>query len=221
MKGRLSLRIILVALLLAALVGAVARYDLLLRFYALHAPVWGARTKLPPRDAFAAQIVAGARRQIGTVYDASYASISYPGGDVPPDRGACSDVVVRSLRHAGIDLQPLIHEDILRAPAEYRRIAADTGPDPNIDHRRCLNQMQFLSRHGQTLPTDLSPSTRDQWQPGDFVYWRFPDGRQHVGVLSDRADADSRPLVIHNAGVCREEDCLTRWEIIGHYRYTP
>jgi uncharacterized protein YijF (DUF1287 family) len=40
-------------------------------------------------------------------YDAGYYSIPYPGGDVPQDRGACADVVVRAYRHAGVDLQKL------------------------------------------------------------------------------------------------------------------
>src|SRR5438128_10024225 len=46
-------------------------------------------------------------------YDPAYVRIGYPGGDVPMDRGVCSDVVVRAFRKAGIDLQKDIHEDML------------------------------------------------------------------------------------------------------------
>ena len=47
-------------------------------------------------------VVAEARRQIGvtTVYDPSYVGLAYPGGDVPADRGVCTDVVIRALRNA-------------------------------------------------------------------------------------------------------------------------
>ena len=59
-------------------------------------------------------ILLGARQEVknGTRYDASYEVISFPGGDISPDRGACTDVVIRAFRHAGIDLQQLIHEDM-------------------------------------------------------------------------------------------------------------
>ena len=221
MSKKLPIRAIIQTLVIVAVAVCIARYGPVLRFYARHAPVWGARGSVQPCTDFAAQVVAGARAQIGAVYDSDYVQISYPGGDIASDRGACSDVVVRALRHAGTDLQRLIHEDMLRAPTEDPKLATTPEPDTNIDHRRCLNQMRFLSRHGQTLATGISDTTRDQWQPGDFVYWRQPGNRQHVGVLSDRTNAKSLPLVIHNGSVCIEQDCLTDWEIVGHYRYSP
>jgi uncharacterized protein YijF (DUF1287 family) len=209
----------LLRLMLALAVGvAVAAYGPVRRFYVLHAPVWAARGAAPARSDFAARIVAGARAQIGTLYDAGYRQISYPGGDVSAERGACSDVVVRALRHAGVDLQQSIHEDMLRAPAAYPEIAGAGGPDANIDHRRCLNQMRFFERNGQKLTTELSAATREEWQPGDLIYWRLSDGRQHTGVVSDRTNGKGWPLVIHNANVCLEQDCLRDWAIVGHYR---
>lgn len=221
MSKKSILRGVVETLVIVAVAVWIARSGPFLRFYARHAPVWGARGYVKPPTYFAAQVIAGAREQIGVVYDAAYVQISYPGGYVPFDRGACSDVVVRALRHAGIDLQQLIHEDLLRAPAEYPELATTSEPDANLDHRRCLNQMSFLRRHGQTLTTEVSDRTRDQWQPGDLVYWRQPGNRQHVGVLSDRTNAKSLPLVIHSGSVCIEQDCLTDWEIIGHFRYSP
>ena len=38
-------------------------------------------------------------------YDGTYYKIPYPNGDVPKDRGVCTDVVIRSYRKLGIDLQ--------------------------------------------------------------------------------------------------------------------
>src|SRR5687768_11370113 len=101
-----------------------------------------------PRTA-AEKIVNGAKREVrrGVRYDARYVTLSYPGGDVASDRGACTDVVVRALRHAGYDLQPLIHEDMRRHFRLYPRRYGLRRPDRSIDHRRTPNQMTFLRRH--------------------------------------------------------------------------
>jgi len=152
-------------------------------------------------------------------YDASYRTISYPMGDVPDDQGACTDVIVRSLRAAGIDLQQLIHEDMLRNFSTYPNTWGLSAPDPNIDHRRAPNQMCYLRRHWQELPTRADPSGPDHWLPGDLVYWHLPSGFLHCGVVSDRIGASGLPMVIHNLSVCKEEDCLGRWKIIAHFRY--
>lgn len=161
-------------------------------------------------------ILEGAKEQEGTAYDASYVRIAYPEGDVQSDRGACTDVIVRALRHAGYDLQALIHEDMKAHLKSYPRHGA--APDSNIDHRRVPNQMYFFSRFGKVLPTTVDAQTMATWKPGDFVYWS-PGGGEHTGVVSDDLDANGMPLVIHNWGGCREEDCLTRWPIVGHYRF--
>lgn len=165
-------------------------------------------------------VLLGARHEVNnkTRYDASYMAISYPGGDVPPDYGACTDVVVRAFRNAGIDLQQLIHEDMKKNFNLYPQNWGHRGPDPHIDHRRVPNQVRFFERHGISLTLEVEGNL-DQWQWGDVVYWRFPDGRDHCGIISDRTRRDGVPLVIHNAGLTREEDCLLRWEITGHFRY--
>ena len=217
----LSIKTLIQTVLIVLMAVWLARSGPALRFYARHAPVWSARGHHRPQSDFAAQVVAGSRAQIGTVYDATYAEIPYPGGDVPPDRGACSDVVVRAMRRAGVDLQQLMHEDMLRNGSAYPMLAGGVEPDANIDHRRCANQIRYFTLHGRTLTTEVSEEARVQWQPGDIVYWRMPGGLQHVGVVSDRLTSESLPLVIHNGGVCLEQDCLTDWEIIGHFRFLP
>ena len=156
--------------------------------------MWGASGTIQPKSAFAADIVTGARTQIGTVYDANYVAIPYPGGDVPKDRGACSDVVVRALRNAGVDLQQLIHEDMLRKNDAYPHLNASLEPDANIDHRRCQIQMRYFERHGVRLTNEVSPTTRDEWQPGDIVYWRQPGNRQHVSAICSYALVRLIPL---------------------------
>ncbi len=178
-----------------------------------------AATKVPPPNPIAAKIVVAARAQIGTTYDSRYRQIAYPNGDVPPDRGVCTDVVIRALRKAGYDLQRLIHEDMRRHFDVYPQKWGLRQPDRNIDHRRVPNQMCFLKRHGVTLTKDVSARTLTQWQPGDIVCWELPTGQFHIGVVSDALHENGRPLVIHNISICAEEDCLTAWKIIGHFRY--
>jgi uncharacterized protein len=176
-----------------------------------------------PRTA-AERIVNGAkeeaRREVR--YDAGYYSVRYPGGDVPADRGACTDLVVRALRHAGYDLQRLIHEDMRRRFREYPRRYGLSRPDRNVDHRRTPNQITFFERYGLSLRTSTTGAAARSWQPGDLVYWRLPGGSGHVGVCSDVRNEQGLPLVIHNIGpVARQQDCLTAWTITHHFRYPP
>lgn len=180
--------------------------------------------KIPPEQRNVYDwVVTGARGEVarGVTYDATYRKITYPGGDVPPAVGACTDVVVRAFRKGGIDLQQLIHEDMQQHFELYPRNWGLQGPDTNIDHRRVPNQMAFLNRFGQPLPLSVEEEFLPTWQWGDVVYWRFPNGLEHCGIISDRKNKQGLPLVIHNAGIAREEDCLTRWKIIGHFRYPP
>jgi uncharacterized protein YijF (DUF1287 family) len=151
-------------------------------------------------------------------YDSSYFVIDYPGGDVPPDKGVCSDVVVRAYRKLGIDLQVEVHEDIKKAWSSYPHKWGMTKPDTNIDHRRVFNLMVFFKRNGKELANTLN--SRD-YKPGDIVVWDFTRGRAHVGVVSTRVNnKKSRYLIVHNMGRGQIfEDILFDWPIIGHYRY--
>ena len=167
------------------------------------------------------KVVIGARGEVQrqVMYDATYRQIDYPGGDVPPEVGACTDVVIRAYRNAGIDLQQLVHEDMRANFRQYPQNWGLNGTDSNIDHRRVPNLVRFFQRHGQTLTTSTDEDQLTQWQWGDVVFWRFPNGLEHCGIISDRTNEDGLPLVIHNAGMAQEEDALNRWEITGHYRY--
>ncbi|MDF2440672.1 MAG: uncharacterized protein JWN98_1656 [Abditibacteriota bacterium] len=170
-------------------------------------------------DATSQRIVTAARRQIGTRYTQAYYSLKYPNGDPPKSVGACTDVVIRSLRAAGHDLQKLIHEDMKRNFALYPRKWQLQRTDKNIDHRRVLNQRVYFARFAQALPKRADQGAWKQWQPGDIIYWKFENSLDHCGIISDRRAPSGRPLVIHNLGGCREEDVMTAWKIVDHFRF--
>lgn len=151
-------------------------------------------------------------------YDPAYYSISYPNGDVPPDRGVCTDVVIRAYRKVGIDLQKEVHEDMLANFDKYPKLWGLSRPDPNIDHRRVPNLMRFFARHGSAKPGSMKA---EDYAPGDIVFWNLGGGVVHVGIVSGKRSADGeRYLIVHNIGGGQVlEDCLFRYEITGHYIY--
>ena len=166
----------------------------------------------------ASRLLESAYDQVGKTvsYDPSYEAIAFPGGDVPIARGVCTDVIVRAYRGIGIDLQLLVNQDMRRAFSAYPRRWGLSHPDPNIDHRRVPNLMVFFRRHGQVL--SISKLAQD-YRAGDIVTWRLPDGRPHIGLISDRVE-NGRPFVIHNIGAgAQVEDVLFSFEVTGHYRY--
>jgi uncharacterized protein YijF (DUF1287 family) len=167
----------------------------------------------------ARDLVAAARAQVGVtlIYDPSYQRISYPMGDVAPERGVCSDVVIRAFRAVGIDLQQELHRDMKRHFAAYPKNWGLSAPDANIDHRRVPNLSTWFARQGHALT--ISETAAD-YQPGDVVAWVLGNGRPHIGIVSNRRSADgARPLVIHNIGWgAQEEDVLFDYRITGHFR---
>lgn len=171
----------------------------------------------------AALILEGLRVQCreAAVYTVGYVGIPYPGGDVPRSGGVCTDVVIRALRAAGHDLQKLVHEDMASAFGSYPTRWGLKKPDPNIDHRRIPNQRTFFARHGAEIPLDAPGEPSKVWLPGHIVYWKLPDGLDHCGVVSDGLTEDGTPLVVHNYGVCGEEDALFAWKIVGHAAWPP
>jgi uncharacterized protein YijF (DUF1287 family) len=151
-------------------------------------------------------------------YDGSYVRLAYPGGDVPLDKGVCTDVVIRSYRNAlGIDLQKLIHEDMLSNFSKYPQRWRLTKADKNIDHRRTQNQECFFKRHGAEVAITDNP---DDYLPGDLVYWGdIASG--HVGIVTHKK-RNGVPLIVHNIGGGPQlEDFLFASRITGHYRYLP
>ena len=165
------------------------------------------------------KLVAAAKTQIGVTvsYDGRYQKIAYPDGDVPRSQGVCTDVLIRAYRELGVDLQVLVHQDMLRAWAAYPRLWQLKSPDSNIDHRRVPNLAAFFRRHGESFPIRKTPQ---DFLPGDIVTWRLASGLPHIGIVSNQFGPSGRPLVIHNIGQGTQlEDSLFEYVITGHYRY--
>ena len=163
-------------------------------------------------------IVAAAREQVGktVIYDPSYVRLAYPRGDVPIDRGVCTDVVIRALRDAlDVDLQKLLHEDMKTSFSEYPTRWGLRKPDRNIDHRRVPNLRRYFERKSYSLGVSRN---KQDYLPGDLVTCDV-SGRDHIMIVSDRKTGGGVPLVIHNIGSgAREEDRLFEFRITGHYR---
>ena len=181
---------------------------------------------LPPlawADDFSIRLAAAAleRTQHQVIYDGAYVRLDYPGGDVAPDRGVCTDVIIRAYRALGVDLQVLVHEDMQAHFDLYpsRRLWGLTRPDSNIDHRRVPNLQTFFPRHGKSLAVSQHPA---DYQPGDLVTWMLPGNLPHIGIVSDQVSTISaRPLIVHNIGAGPVlEDMLFAYPLTGHYRFS-
>jgi uncharacterized protein YijF (DUF1287 family) len=173
-----------------------------------------------PESAFRERLCAAALSltQDEVIYDPSYYSIAYPGGDIPEGKGVCTDVVIRAYRMLDIDLQKEVHEDMAAHFAEYPRNWGLSRPDTNIDHRRVPNLMVFFQRHA--LVKEISRDAGD-YLPGDLVCWNLGGGTTHIGIVADRLSQDGkRNLIVHNIGGGQVlADCLFDFRIIGHYYY--
>jgi uncharacterized protein YijF (DUF1287 family) len=169
---------------------------------------------------FGERLAAAAVAQVGVTlrYDPAYTRLAYPGGDVPLERGVCSDVVIRALRRLGVDLQPLVHEDMRANFARYPSNWGLRRPDRNIDHRRVPNLQTYLARRGFALP--ISARAAD-YAPGDIVAYTLPGGLPHIGIVAAQREAGgAQPLLVHNIGAGAQlEDVLFAWQIVGHYRW--
>jgi uncharacterized protein YijF (DUF1287 family) len=169
-----------------------------------------------------AEIVEAARKQIGVTlsYDPAYSVLEYPGGDVPRERGVCTDVVIRALRDGlAKDLQKLVHEDMKAHFGKYPKIWGLSKTDKNIDHRRVPNLMAFFGRKHIKLPV---PTAEDpsKFLPGDLITCTVPPHLPHIMIVSDKKNKDGLPLVIHNiGGGAREEDSLGDFPLTGHFRW--
>ncbi|MBS9462511.1 DUF1287 domain-containing protein [Flagellimonas sp. 389] len=151
-------------------------------------------------------------------YDPSYFSMDYPNGDVPSDKGVCTDVVIRAYRKLGIDLQKEVHEDMKANFNVYPKIWGLRTTDKNIDHRRVPNLMIYFKREG--AEKSISDNASD-YLPGDVVCWNLGGAITHIGIVVDKKSSDGkRNLIVHNIGRGQVlEDMLFDFKIIGHYRY--
>lgn len=142
-----------------------------------------------------------------SIYNAAYAQIAFPAGDVSAFYGVCTDVVIRAYRQVGIDLQALVQ-------------AAGVGSgDRSIDHRRTEVLRKFLAAHGQSIPMTPGSGT---FLPGDIVTYYRPQNRtstSHMAMVTDRIGPSGQSMVIHNRGWgVQVEDALFVDKMTGHYR---
>ncbi len=173
-----------------------------------------------PVNAWSAALIESARAQVGVtlIYDGSYQSLSYPGGDIPRLRGVCTDVVIRAMRDAhGLDLQALVNRDMKANFSAYPKIWGLPRTDSNIDHRRVPNLQTYFKRRGASVPVS---DTADNYLPGDLVTWMLPGNLPHIGIVTAQMNGDAtRPLIVHNIGWgTRVNDILFKYDITGHYR---
>lgn len=168
------------------------------------------------------KIVEAARKQVGVTlsYDPAYVSLEYPGGDIPREKGVCTDVVIRALRDGlDEDLQKLVHVDMKANFAKYPKIWGLRGTDRSIDHRRVPNLMTFFARKHEKLELTDEVAEGD-FQAGDIVTCTVPPHLPHVMIVSDKKNSKGLPLVIHNiGGGTQEEDRLGSFPLTGHFRW--
>ena len=151
--------------------------------------------------------------------------MKYPGGDVPRTIGVCTDVIIRSVRNAGLDLQKELHEDITKRRRRRIRWSKGIG-DANIDQRRVGTLLPYFKRHWEQHTAKLD-DPNDPLRPGDIILMdTFPSrsGPDHIGIISDRVDDQGLPLVINNwtdGTVTSEMDLLTFVPVLYRFRLPP
>lgn len=154
------------------------------------------------------------------IYDPSYFGIKYPNGDVPKNKGVCTDVIIRVYRKLGIDLQKEVHEDMNSHFSSYPNLKkwGMTKTDSNIDHRRVPNLEVFFGRKGKKLPISKNAN---EYKTGEIVTWMINDKLPHIGILTNHKSTDGkRNLIVHNVGSGQVlEDCLFSYTIVGHFKY--
>lgn len=148
-------------------------------------------------------IVEGALAEVKneTTYRDEYIILDYPGGDVPADTGVCADLLIRAYRNAGVDLQKEVHEDRLAYPELYPIDEwLDKEANASIDHRRCRNLVVWFDRFAETLPTKWTAETKEDWQPGDVVFYseRGSDDPTHVAIVSNKKSWRGMPFRIES-----------------------
>jgi uncharacterized protein YijF (DUF1287 family) len=173
------------------------------------------------------KLAQAAHTQLGvtTGYDPNYTRMPYPGGDVPRNTGVCADVIVRAGRDAlSLDLQRLVHEDMLRDFGAYPRNWHMPHPDANIDHRRVLNLEVFWRRAGTQLWAAKDKTNGDDFpgplEEGDILTWMLQGNLPHVGIVVSHGLLGTR--IVHNIGAGVQENWLIEMRsqhAKGHFRW--
>jgi uncharacterized protein YijF (DUF1287 family) len=189
--------------------------------------------RLGKADFVADTVLAAAKEQ--TLKPALYTTaamkviaMDFPGGDISADQAVCTDIVVRALRTAGLDLQALVFEDRNLHPERYP--GKHEVPRTSIDHRRVGNLVALLRR----LAATGAVGTQDGLAPGDVVVFDtgIANGTpfDHIGIVDDTKDTDGNLRAINIWTVGRRTSSMAligqsyptvaAWFRLGHpYRY--
>jgi uncharacterized protein YijF (DUF1287 family) len=171
-------------------------------------------------------VLIGAKKTVlnADAYTEGYFDMKYPMGDVDRSMGVCTDVIVRAVRNAGIDIQRELHEDIRRARGAYPMVKG--WGDPSIDQRRVGTLLPYFQRHWEKHDKAID-NPNDPLRPGDVVFMdTFPQrsGPDHIGIVSDTIGPEGLPLIINNwtnGTVTKEMDLLTFVPVMYRYRLPP
>jgi uncharacterized protein YijF (DUF1287 family) len=169
----------------------------------------------------AVDILRGAKKAAknGATYRNNYRPLAFPRGDVPREEGVCTDVVIRSLRNSGRDLQELVARDIAARPGAYPMVKT---PDPNIDHRRVRTLLPYFEHALRSLPVNPRDSAAP-YLPGDIVLMNTMGdlAPEHLGIVSDELGESGLPLIINNwteGTVTRAMDLLRTVPVTHRFR---
>jgi uncharacterized protein YijF (DUF1287 family) len=169
------------------------------------------------------KLLDAARRQKNVTrrYDSAYTRLPYPGGDVPRAKGVCTDVVIRAARDGlGLDLQKLVHEDMVKAFAAYPALWGLKAADANIDHRRVPNLETYWRRQDAELWNSKNKAAVPvPLKPGDILTFISWANRPHVAIV---VHGGKNARIIHNmgSGVCEQPLwILFGLTLRGHYRW--
>ena len=187
-------------------------------------------------DELSRQIYLGARRQLrypaaGLGPGSRVPRLTYPGGDIQPDFASSADIVTRAVRQAGLDLQALVHEDVLLFPGRYHGL--DMGTDGSGSHRLPPVLAAYMSHNALSLSLDVEADPFG-FEAGDIVFFSSQkngaDGAganvpNLVGVVCETYNPAGLPLVITVRDMGQSTgrvDLLGRAtpSVVGHYRMT-
>jgi len=151
-------------------------------------------------------------------FDSSYYKISYPGGDIPSNKGMAADSLIRAYRALNMDLQVLVHEDMVTDFRLYPQLWDAVATDTSIDHRRVPNLQRYFERHAATI----TPSRNaEDYLVGDVVTWSLANGDTHIGiVVPGPGERSGEAWIVHNLGSgVKWESVLFDFKVQHHFRF--
>lgn len=137
-----------------------------------------------------------------------YKSKYYESGYPNDEYGVCTDVIAYALKNSGYDLMELINQDMIQNKNDYHTETIDKI----IDFRRVKNIKIYLDKYA--IPLTVNLNKINEWQAGDIVVFE-----NHIAIVSDKRNKKGIPYIIHHSKrPLYEEDVISLYKIVGHYR---